>query len=62
MTKSKLRGKGLLNLHFYITVHHLRKSGQGLKQDRNLEVRADAVAMEGAAYWFVPHDLHSLLS
>jgi hypothetical protein len=33
-------------------------------QDRNsnLEARADAEAMEGAAYWFVPCGLLSLLS
>jgi hypothetical protein len=32
----------------------LKKSGQELKQGRNLEAEADAEAMEGAAYWFAP--------
>jgi hypothetical protein len=36
-------GKGLFSLHF----HHERKSGQKLKQGRNLEAGADAEAMEG---------------
>ena len=31
-----------------------RKSGQELKQGRNLEAGADAETMEGAAYWLVP--------
>jgi hypothetical protein len=34
-------------IHFYIAVHHQRKSGQELTQDRNLKARADAEAMEG---------------
>jgi hypothetical protein len=37
----------------WLSVHHPRKSGQELKQDRNLQARADAEAMEGAAYWLV---------
>jgi hypothetical protein len=41
------RGKGLLSLYFHITVHHQRKSGQKLRQGRNLEAGADAEAMEG---------------
>jgi hypothetical protein len=36
----------LFELHFYITVHHQRKSGQEFKQVRNLEAKADAKAME----------------
>jgi hypothetical protein len=40
-------GKGLLGLHFYIAVHHQRKSGQELTQCRNLEAGADAEIMEG---------------
>jgi hypothetical protein len=39
-------GKGLFSLHFYIVVHHQRKSGQELTQGRNLEARTDAEAME----------------
>jgi len=44
--------------------HHssLKKSGQELKQGRNLEAGADAEAMERAAYWLAPHGLFSLLS
>lgn len=34
------------SLHFNITAHHQRKSWQELKQGRNLEVGADARAME----------------
>ena len=48
--------------YFHITVHHQRKSGQGLKEGRNLEAGADAEAMEGAADWLAPHGLLSLLS
>jgi hypothetical protein len=40
-------GKGLLSLHFYIAVHHQRKSGQELTQGRNLEAGADSKALEG---------------
>jgi hypothetical protein len=49
--------KSLFGLHFYIA----RNSGQELKQGRNLEAGPDAEAMEGAAYWFAPHGLLSLL-
>jgi hypothetical protein len=45
--KSKLGGKGLFSLHFHIALHHQRKSGLELTQDRNLEAGADAEAMEG---------------
>jgi hypothetical protein len=38
-------GKVLLSLHFLITVHHQRKSGQEPKQGRNLEAEADEEAM-----------------
>jgi hypothetical protein len=34
-------------LHFYITVHHQRRSGQKLKQSRILEAGADSEASEG---------------
>jgi len=48
--------KDLFSLHFHITVHHQRKSGQELKQDRSLEAGVDAEAMECAAYWLVSQD------
>ena len=38
------------------------KSGQELKQGRNLEAGADSEAMGYAAYWLPPHGLLSLLS
>ena len=38
--------KGLLGLHFHLIVHHQRKSGQELTQDRNLEAEADIKSME----------------
>ncbi|XP_040593944.1 uncharacterized protein LOC101834311 isoform X8 [Mesocricetus auratus] len=41
-----------------ITMHQ-RKSGQEVKQGRNLEAGADAEAMEGAACWLAPHGLLS---
>jgi hypothetical protein len=37
----------LFSLHFHIALHHQRKSGQELKQVRNLEAGAGAEAMEG---------------
>jgi hypothetical protein len=40
-------GKGLFSLHFYIVVHHQRKSGQEFMQGRSLEAGADAGTMEG---------------
>jgi hypothetical protein len=43
--QSNFEGKGLFGLHFHITVHHWRKSGQTLKEGRNLEAGADAEAM-----------------
>jgi hypothetical protein len=46
MTKDNLGGKGLFGLHFQITVHHLRKSGQELKQGRNLKIGAEAEAID----------------
>jgi hypothetical protein len=50
MTKASWQGKGLFDLCLVITVHHQRKSGQELKQGRNLETGADAEAMRGAPY------------
>jgi hypothetical protein len=47
MTKATWGGKGLFGLCFGITVHCQRKSGQALKQARNLEAGADAEAIEG---------------
>ena len=49
--KANWGGKGLFNLHFclmnYIDVKYKRKSGQELKQSRNLEAGADAEVMGG---------------
>jgi hypothetical protein len=47
MTKATWAGKGSFGLHFHITVHHQRKSGQEIKQGWNLEAGADAEAIEG---------------
>ena len=41
------RRKHLFSLHIHIAVHHQRKAGLELTQGRNLEVGADAEAMEG---------------
>lgn len=49
------------DLYFYITVHHLRKSRQKLKEARNLKAGGEAEDMEGAAYWLAPHGFLSLL-
>ena len=40
----------------------MKESGQQLKQGRNLEVEADAEAMEGASYSITSPGLLSLLS
>jgi len=45
--KASWGGKGLFGLHFHITVHHQRKSGQELKQGRKLEAGADAKTIKG---------------
>jgi hypothetical protein len=47
MAKTRLERIGFIWLTLLITVHHQSKSGQELKQGRNLEARADAEAMEG---------------
>jgi hypothetical protein len=60
--KTSWECRGLFDLHFHITVHHQRKSGQELKPRRNLETRTNVGAMENAAYWLVFHALLSLLS
>ena len=44
-----LQRRGLFGLHFHITVHHQRKSGQELKQGRNLEAGADVETMRDTA-------------
>lgn len=44
-----------------VSLHYRKKSGQKLKQGRNLE-QEHAEAIEGAAYWIDPHNLLSLLS
>jgi hypothetical protein len=62
MKHSNLGRKCLLALHFRITVHHQKKSGQELKQSRNLETGADAEAMEGSCLLACVHGLLSQLS
>ena len=47
MTEAARGGKSLFDLLFRITVYHGRKSGQELKQDRNLETGADKQVMQG---------------
>ena len=47
ISKPTRGGKSLFGLYFHITVHYQRKSGQELKQGRNLETGADAEVMEG---------------
>jgi hypothetical protein len=49
-------------LHFHITVHHWRKSGQELKQGRNLLAGLDAEIIVGRSHWLALHGLLSLLS
>jgi hypothetical protein len=43
--EASCRGKGLFSLHFHIAIYQ-RKTGQKLKQGRNLEAGADAETME----------------
>ena len=45
--QSNSERKGVYDLHFHITVHHWKKSGQEYKQGRNLLAGADVQAMEG---------------
>jgi hypothetical protein len=40
-------GKGFFNLYFQIIVLNQKNSQQELKQSRNLEMEADAEAMDG---------------
>jgi len=44
--KVSWRGKRLFGIYFHTTVHHGRKSGQDLKQDRSLKAGADAETVE----------------
>ena len=43
-------GKGLLELYFYIVVHHLRKPEQEFRQGRNPEAEANREAMEECCF------------
>ena len=61
MSKNNLGRKGFFQLTL-LSLFIQRKSGQKLKQGRNLEAGADAEVMEDAAYWLAPHGLLSLLS
>lgn len=54
MTKSKLESLHVFSLHFYIIVHHQRKSRQELKQAGKLGAAANAEATEGCVYWLSP--------
>ena len=54
MTKTKV---GRKDLHFHNTVHHWRKSGQKLKQGRNLELVQKP--LRAAAYLLLPLNLLS---
>jgi hypothetical protein len=47
MTKSYVERKGFVGVYFHTIVHHWSKSGQELKQSRNLEAGADVEPMEG---------------
>lgn len=60
LTKINWGGKGLLRLHFHITVYRQSKSGQELKQGKTLDAGADVEATEECC--LAPHDLLSLLS
>ena len=60
--QSNLGREGLFGLHFHTVVYHWRRSGQELKQGRNLEAGAEAEAMEGATHWLAPHGLLRQLS
>ena len=53
-----MKRKGLIQL----TLLNSCSSPKELKGGRNLEVRTDVEAMEGAAYWFASPGLLSLLS
>jgi hypothetical protein len=51
MTKATWGGRVYLTyISVPLAIHYQRKSGQGLKQGRNPQARADAEAMEAAAY------------
>jgi hypothetical protein len=47
MTKNQIvEEKSFFGSHFLLKVHNQRKSGQELRQDRNMEAGADAEATE----------------
>jgi hypothetical protein len=52
-------GKGLFSLHFYIAVHHQRKSGLELKQFRKQELQQKS--WRDVPYWLASPGLLSLL-
>jgi hypothetical protein len=61
MTKKQIGGgKGLFSLHFYIAVHHLRKSGLELKQVRKQELMQRPWRV--VLYWLASPGFLSLLS
>ena len=60
--KESWGGKGLFSSHSHLTVHHWRKSGQKLKQGRNLEAGVDTETMEGCCLLTGSSLVASLLS
>lgn len=62
VTKATREGKGLFGSYFHITVHHQRKLGRELKQDRDLEAGADVEVVKVAAPCHALHALLRLLS
>lgn len=46
MAKENWGGEGLFNLLYHITISHQRKSGQDLKQGRDIEAEIDTDVME----------------
>ena len=53
--------RGLIINRLLLTGYYREKSEQELKQGRNIEAEANAEAKEGDAYWFLTHNLFSLL-
>lgn len=60
MTKSILESKEYIWLKLPYHCHHWIKSGEELKQGKNLEAEADAEDIEGDAYRLTPKSKFSL--
>jgi hypothetical protein len=55
VTKKQVGEKRVyFGLHFHITVHHQRKSGQELRQGSKLDAGADAEAIMGCCFLACP--------